>query len=77
MPAIPKQLEDEAMSLPANQRARLAARLIASLDREPAEPDAESLWAIEAQRRAEELASGEVEEVPAERALAKARARLR
>lgn len=65
------------MRLPADQRASLAARLIASLDQAPAEPHAESLWAAEARRRAEELAGGKVEAVPAERAFANARSRLR
>lgn len=77
MSAIPKRLEDEAMRLPARLRARLAERLIASLDREPADTDAEGLWAAEAQRRAQELACGEVEEIPSDQALAKARAALR
>jgi len=77
MSAVPKQLEDEAMRLPACLRARLAERLIASLDQDLADADAESLWAIEAQRRAEELAAGKVEGIPAEQTLAKARATLR
>ena len=70
MSAIPKKLEDEAMSLPARLRARLAERLIASLDQEPADADTEVLWAAEAQRRARELARGEVEEIPSDQALA-------
>lgn len=64
MSAIPKKLEDQAMGLPADLRARLAERLITSLDQEPAE--AEVLWMGEAQRRAEELAAGVVEEIPSE-----------
>jgi hypothetical protein len=51
--------------------------LIASLEQGPADPDAEALWMAEAQRRAEELASGKVNGIPAETALTKARAALR
>jgi hypothetical protein len=76
MSAIPKKLEDEAMRLPAELRARLAERLIASLDQKPAEADAEGLWIDEAQRRAQELAAGAVEEIPSDQALATARAAL-
>ncbi len=72
-----KKLEDEAMSLPPRSRARLAERLIASLDRGPPDPDADELWAAEALRRGEELASGKIEGVPAETVLRKARAALR
>ncbi len=77
MPAVLKKLEDEAMRLPARARARLAERLLASLDEEPADPDAEKLWVAEAQRRAEEIASGKVKGVPAGKVLRKARAALR
>jgi putative addiction module component (TIGR02574 family) len=77
MRSAPEQLEDDAMRLPPRSRARLAQRLIASLEQEPADPDAEALWMTEAQRRAEELASGKVHGIPAETALTKARAALR
>ncbi len=76
MSAVLKKLEDEAMRLPARSRA-LAERLLASLDEEPAEPDVERLWAAEAGRRVEEIASGKVKEIAAEKALRKARAALR
>lgn len=71
-----KKLEGEAMRLPARSRARLAQRLIASLDQGPVEPDAEKLWRAEARRRAEDLASGKVKAVPAEKVLRRARAAL-
>jgi putative addiction module component (TIGR02574 family) len=77
MSAALKKIEAEAMRLTARARARLAERLIASLDQEPADPDAEKLWIAEAQRRAEELASGKVKGVPLEKVLKKARASLR
>jgi putative addiction module component (TIGR02574 family) len=74
---IPKALEDEIMRLPTNLRARLAERLIASLDQDSIDPDAEMQWVVEAQRRAEELASDKAVGIPAEQALARARAALR
>jgi putative addiction module component (TIGR02574 family) len=77
MAAVLKKLEDEAMRLPARARARLAERLLASLDKEPTDPDAERLWAAEAERRAEDLASGRVTGIPGEKVLRKARAALR
>jgi putative addiction module component (TIGR02574 family) len=77
MSAIPKTLEEEVMRLPADLRARLAERLIASLDQDPTDADAETQWVVEAQRRAEELAAGKVEGISAEQALARVRAALR
>ena len=77
MPAALKKLEDEAMRLPARARARLAERLLTSLDEEPVDPDAEKLWVAEAQRRAEELAGGKVKGIAAEKVLRKAIAALR
>lgn len=64
------QLEQEALSLPAEQRARLAERLIASLD---AEAEIEKAWLAEAKRRDAELDSGAVNAIPMEDALASAR----
>ena len=75
--AMAEKLEDEAMKLPTSLRARLARRLIASLDREPADPDIEESWTVEAPRRLEELVNGKVAGIPAEDALRKARAALR
>jgi len=72
-----KKLEDEAMKLPARSRAKLAERLITSLDEEGTDPDAEKLWSQEAQRRANELAGGKVKGVPAKKVLRRARAALR
>jgi putative addiction module component (TIGR02574 family) len=77
MPAVLKKLEDEAMRLSTRARARLAERLPASLDDEPADPNAGKLWAAEAQRRAEELASGKVKGTPATTVFRKARSALR
>jgi len=75
MPAL-KKLEDEAMKLPVRLRARLAKRLIESLDG-PVEPAVEALWAVEAERRAEDIASGKVKGIRADKVLKKARSALR
>ena len=74
-PAL-KKLEKEALKLPARSRARLAKKLITSLDGPP-DPDATKLWIVEAQRRADELASGKVKGIPAHKALQKALSAIR
>ena len=71
-----RELESEAMKLPRRQRARLAQRLISSLDQE-GDADAERLWLAEAERRLADLKSGKVAGIPAERVLKKVRAALR
>ncbi len=58
-----RKLLDDAMALPSEDRARLAAALLASLD-DRADPDATSAWAAEVERRAERVLSGEAEEAP-------------
>ena len=54
-----RELESKALKLPAKERARLAERLISSLDQET-DPDAEKLWLQEAESRLDELESGRV-----------------
>jgi len=70
------KLEAKALKLPPEQRARLAERLISSLD-QSSDPDSEQLWIREAERRLEDLESGRVEAVPAERVIENARSSLR
>jgi putative addiction module component (TIGR02574 family) len=70
------KLEAKALKLPPEQRARLAERLISSLD-QSSDPDSEQLWIREAERRLEELESGQVEALPAERVIENARSSLR
>jgi hypothetical protein len=55
----------EALSLPAQQRAELAAQLLSSLDA-PSEAEIESLWFQEAAHRAAEMDRGTAERIPAE-----------
>jgi putative addiction module component (TIGR02574 family) len=71
-----RQLESRALKLPAHARARLAERLISSLD-DQIDPDAEKLWVAEAERRLEELRSGTVKGRRAEAVFRKARSTLR
>ena len=58
-----EQLEVEAMSLPRRERARLAQRLIASLDEDE---ELERAWYDEAARRLVALESGKASELPAD-----------
>lgn len=66
-----EQIEQELLKLPAAERARLAERLIASLDEDS---DVEAAWIAEVRRRDEELQSGAVSAIPAEDALRSLRA---
>lgn len=70
------KLEARALELPPALRARLAERLISSLDL-ATDADAEEIWIREAARRLEEVESRGVEALPAERAIEKARSSLR
>ena len=68
-----EQIEQELMKLPVADRARLAERLIASLD---ADAEIEAAWAGEVRRRDEEMQSGAVEAIPLEDALTTVRTRF-
>jgi hypothetical protein len=48
----------EALCLPAKERTRLAAELLASIEGE-ADAEAEAAWAVEIERRARKVLSGE------------------
>jgi putative addiction module component (TIGR02574 family) len=69
-------LEEEALQLPPSERARLAQRLLLSLDSLSA-GEVEEAWLTEAERRAGELDRGEVQPIPAEEVRRKAQALLR
>ena len=71
-----RQIEDEALHLPKEEREMLLRKLVLSLD----VPDAGELrqdWLVEAARRARALESGEVVSVASEDVLRKARALIR
>lgn len=66
-------LEAQLLRLPPEERAHLARVLIESLDDQP---ELDPSWFDEAERRAAELANGDVEPVPSALALENARRRL-
>jgi len=70
-----RELESKALKLSPRKRARLAQRLISSLERE-VDADAEKLWRQEAERRLGEIKSGKVAGIPAEKVIRKARSRF-
>ncbi len=72
----PKSVEYEALSMPPEERAKLAQKLLLSLE-VLSEEELEQAWLVEADRRARELDRGEAEPVSAEEVRRKARALLR
>ncbi len=66
---------DQLLTLPAQDRARLAALLLASL--EGADSDASAAWDAEISQRSEQLAAGDVQGVPAAEVFAEVERRLR
>jgi putative addiction module component (TIGR02574 family) len=71
-----KTIEDEALHLSPEDRAKLAQRLILSLD-SLSDIEIEESWLVEAQRRAQELDRGDIRAIPEEEVRRKARALLR
>jgi putative addiction module component (TIGR02574 family) len=72
----PKRLEEAALRLTPRQRARLAARLIESLDGKP-ETGCEEAWLEEAERRYRAYGEGKMKARPAAQVLRDARRKLR
>lgn len=67
-----EEITEGALALPSEARALLADRLVESLD--PAEDGLiHQLWAVEGQKRLEQLRSGAVEAIPGDEAMAKLR----
>ena len=59
-------VEKDALRLPAEDRARLAVRLLSSLEETAESPEEiEKLWIAEAERRFQELRDGVVQGIPA------------
>ena len=71
-----QNLEHEALRLPPEDRAKLAQKLLLSLDT-LSEEELEQAWLIEADRRARELDRGDVQPISADEVRRKARALLR
>jgi putative addiction module component (TIGR02574 family) len=63
-------LEAQALQLTISERARLAERLIASLDEDT---EIEEAWAVEVERRIADIDSGRAKMIPADEAIARAR----
>ena len=75
MPMTADQLAREAMALPSVERARLADRLVESLDVTGTE-SIDQLWGAEAKRRLDEVRQGTVQTIPGDEALARVRRSL-
>ena len=71
------ELRANVLSLPTEERAALAHDLIASLDAEDPDPNADALWAAEIERRSREVTEGKVALVDADEVHAEAARRLR
>lgn len=69
-------LEKDVMRLPAEDRARLAVRILSSLEETTESPEEiEKLWIAEAERRFQELRDGVVKGIPAREVFAELRAK--
>jgi putative addiction module component (TIGR02574 family) len=71
-----RDIESRALKLSRRDRARLALRLISSLEHR-ADLDVEKVWLQEARRRLAELKTGKVAGIPAAKVIRKARSALR
>lgn len=68
------EIEDDVLRLSAEDRARLAVRLLASLEETVESPEEiEKLWVIEAERRFRELRDGVAQGIPARTVFAELR----
>ena len=79
MPSRAQQLLQDALALPLDERADVAAELLASLDEAEAEhpADVEAAWAAEIERRARRVMAGESTGVSWEDVRRRAEAELR
>lgn len=69
-------LEKDVMRLPPEDRARLAVRILSSLEETTESPEEiEKLWIAEAERRFQELREGVVKGIPAQEVFAELRAK--
>jgi len=65
-----QEIEQELLNLPQTERARLAHRLIVSLDEGlPAEEGVEAAWLEEIKRRDAEIERGDAQPIPADEAM--------
>jgi putative addiction module component (TIGR02574 family) len=71
-----QKIEDEALHLPKDERAKLVQRLVLSLE-SPSDEELKGDWLIEARRRADELDRGTVRAVSGDEVMRKARALIK
>jgi len=69
-----EELISEAVSLPVDIRLQLIERLLNSL--QPTHKDIDELWAVEAEKRVEEVESGTAKPIPGNEVFSKIRDRL-
>jgi len=72
MASVPEELEAAILALPRDERARLAERLIASLDQDR---EIEVAWREEVERRLDAYRNDELEAISSDEVLAEARKR--
>lgn len=72
-----EQIEDKALQLSETDRAKLAQKLLLSLEEEVSETEIAEEWLDEAQRRARELDAGTVKPIPAAEVRCKVQSLLR
>ena len=64
-----KELFDEAVSLPVEIRTQLVDKLLRSLH--PTRKEIDELWAVEAEKRVEEIKSGKIKTIPGKKVFKK------
>jgi len=75
MSSSTRKLDEQVASLPQKERARLALKLIESLD-PGTDEDAEELWLDEADRRLAEYDAGNIESRPVDEVLSEIKSKL-
>ncbi len=75
MTALATQLADTAMQLPSEERVALVDLLLKSLNI-PTQQDIDTLWANEAEKRVQDIASGTVQALDGEQVFREIRQRL-
>ena len=71
-----EEIENAALALPAKARSMLAEHLLQSLDAEE-QQRIDALWAIEAERRIEQIENGTVAAIPGEEVMQRLRSRYK
>ncbi len=74
MGIVTDKLLEEALLLPADERASLVEKLLQSLNL-PTEAEINRLWVEEAERRVSQIEAGKVELIPGEQVFARIRAK--